>query len=661
MLQNTSSSYYYWSGTFNTDTDKATYLHYRSGAAPFLSSPYSMYECNYRVRCVCDSPSTPSSAHKASLNPTVTISPNGDWSAFTADISATVLSDGGSPVTEKGVMYGTSESTITDKVAFSTGGTGSYQVTITGLTGATQYYVKAYAINSEGIACSQVFSFNSGAIGNGFNWSEVTHCAIEPLNSWSFDKRAKRWFVSDGVLYTDAGRKVLTVDCVNHTITAALNTRDYYDYRTDWSTWTGLDGTVYSCFSTNEDSEYDDYYDIDRFENGRWVSIIQGIHYRNFTPRGAGIWKTNNYLYTYGYDNSYGGLGGGFYRSSNGYSFGRITMSNVPSGYSNDRVWTSANGNAYCSYGSSHYRFYESTLSWTLLSTSNWPAITAEDVFIAGGITYWVSGGDCYMFNESSMTWTRLNNDFRAGLYGRYVWSYDGNYYYGDGTVTKELKYGGQTFTTTSILNFPQGTWDYSSNSRLNPPICNVRGNVIWNSYLKAPGTCTWNKLSTSASHIVALSLSMSGQYYDQVEEWENDGNDDYYLRSYHMYPIDPTSGIRSSDYQTFSPETIFYNAQSLWKDRNGAVHYDEDKRVFNDASGRCYYCCDSEGRTAGNNAYATHYRIYDETNGWSAIIPLNTPTTISSYLDPRNFWSDGGGNIYYTEGNTHYQLIPND
>lgn len=99
-----------------------------------------------------------------------------------------------------------------------------------------------------------------------------------------------------------------------------------------------------------------------------------------------------------------------------------------------------------------------------------------------------------------------------------------------------------------------------------------------------------------------------------------------------------------------------YYYAQSLWKDRNGVVHYSDDKRVFNDASGRCYYCCDSNGNT---NGYATHYRIYDETNnGWSSLIPLNSPMT---YTYSRSFWSDGEGNIYYTYGYTQYQLVPKD
>ena len=475
--------------------------------------------------------------------------------------------------------------------------------------------------------------------GNGFIWSEVAQSAIEPLDSYSFNK----WFISDGVLYTDSGGKFLTVDNASHTITTTTNTSENYGdvYK---NTWTALDGSVYTCFTTNDDSEHDDYYDIYRFENGRWKEVVPGIHYSQFTPNGYYIWKTNNYLYE-----------GSSHRSSNGYTFSTVTMSNLPSNFNTSNVWTSANGNAYYSNGSSHYRFYESSLSWSLLSTSSWPSITAMDVFVVGAITYWVSGGDCYMFNESSRTWTKIDNDFRAGLYGRYVWSYEGKYYYSDGVVTKELKQGGETFTTISNLYFPTSINDYPGHSS-NPSICNVHGNMIWDYYFKAPGTCIWNKLSTYAHPIVTLSLSMSDQYYKKNDYWVNDGWDDDVLESYHMYPIDPTSGLCSSDYQTYSPETTFYFAQSLWKDRNGVVHYNDDKRVFNDASGRCYYCCDSDGNT-GIYKQATHYRIYDETtNSWSAPIPLNKPIN-NMYC--KYFWSDSDGNIYYTYGYTQYQLVP--
>ena len=63
-----------------------------------------------------------------------------------------VSADGGSPITARGVVWGTSSNpTISLITKTSDGtGTGSYQSAITGLVASTKYYVRAYATNSAG-------------------------------------------------------------------------------------------------------------------------------------------------------------------------------------------------------------------------------------------------------------------------------------------------------------------------------------------------------------------------------------------------------------------------------------------------------------------------------------------------------------------------------
>ena len=583
------------------------------------------------------------SVQTATLGSNVIISSiNNNWTEFTAEISADVLSDGGATVTERGVMFGTSESAITSTVPCSTSGTGSYNVTVSGLAAGTQYFAKAYAVNSEGTSYSSVVTFSTPEAGNGFNWSAVSHSVSEAIDA----HHSSQWFVSDGVLYCDSGGTILTVDDAKHTITASTNLSDGYRESYNRYVWTGPDGSIFGCWTNNKDSEYDDYFDTYRFENGEWTSLHKNVHFTEFTPDNDRIWRTKNYVYAKG---SYSDAAA-CYRSSDGYNFSSVTISNGPSYWSKSNIWTSASGTAYLSSGSTHYRFNESSLSWTQLSASSWPSINAADVFIVGSITYWVSGGDCYLFDESNTTWTKIDNDFRKGLYGRYVWSLGSKYYYSDGTVNKELKQGGQSMTTGSLLCFP-----YVLSS--NPSIYNVDGNIIWSSYLKTSDTYVWNKITTNAKSdwpLVTFSLSMSDQYY-RMYCYLN--GDDYY--EYEFYPIDPTSGICSTSYtKSYNTENVdeptYYAAQSFWKDRNGTVHYSEDRKVFNDVSGRCYYCCDSNGKTSYR---ATHYRIYDETKGWSMLIPLNTPELMYA----RGFWSDGDGIIYYTHQYTQYQLTPKD
>lgn len=70
-------------------------------------------------------------------------------SANTATSGGTITSDGGSPITAKGVCWGLTTNPVLGVGNFTTDGTGitSYTSKITGLTANTTYYVRAYATN----------------------------------------------------------------------------------------------------------------------------------------------------------------------------------------------------------------------------------------------------------------------------------------------------------------------------------------------------------------------------------------------------------------------------------------------------------------------------------------------------------------------------------
>jgi hypothetical protein len=73
-----------------------------------------------------------------------------------------ITSDGGLEVTERGVVYSSTNanpSTADNKVADASGGLGSYSITLAGLSPATVYYVRAYAVNSGGITYSNSIKF----------------------------------------------------------------------------------------------------------------------------------------------------------------------------------------------------------------------------------------------------------------------------------------------------------------------------------------------------------------------------------------------------------------------------------------------------------------------------------------------------------------------
>ena len=80
----------------------------------------------------------------------------------TATTGGNVTSEGGSPVTAKGVCWGTtSNPTIAGNHTNDGTGTGSFVSNLTGLTGNTLYYVRAYATNGVGTAYGNQITFTT--------------------------------------------------------------------------------------------------------------------------------------------------------------------------------------------------------------------------------------------------------------------------------------------------------------------------------------------------------------------------------------------------------------------------------------------------------------------------------------------------------------------
>lgn len=82
-------------------------------------------------------------------------------------VSSNVTNDGGSNITERGFVYSTYQNpTISNTKVKNGTGTGDFTCNITNLQENTNYYLRAYAVNSKGIAYSQQVNFTTKTIAN---------------------------------------------------------------------------------------------------------------------------------------------------------------------------------------------------------------------------------------------------------------------------------------------------------------------------------------------------------------------------------------------------------------------------------------------------------------------------------------------------------------
>jgi len=99
----------------------------------------------------------------AASPPTVLTTAPASITTTSVVLGGNVTNDGGSAVTDRGVVYSTSNAvptTLDTKVQSGTG-TGTFTVPVGSLTPGTTYYVRAYAINGQGTAYGTVFSFTT--------------------------------------------------------------------------------------------------------------------------------------------------------------------------------------------------------------------------------------------------------------------------------------------------------------------------------------------------------------------------------------------------------------------------------------------------------------------------------------------------------------------
>lgn len=136
-----------------------------------IATPLSIGSRTIRIR------STDSAAHtndngtivtyvftvNALTTPTVTTGSSSVITTTSATVTGNVSANGGSVVLEKGIVYSSVATvpTIADSKSIAAMGIGAISQSLTGLTPATLYYARAYAINAQGTAYGSVIQFTT--------------------------------------------------------------------------------------------------------------------------------------------------------------------------------------------------------------------------------------------------------------------------------------------------------------------------------------------------------------------------------------------------------------------------------------------------------------------------------------------------------------------
>ena len=146
---------------------------------------------------------------ESSTPPTVTTTTITNISSSGLTSGGNVTSDGGDPVTERGVCYSTSPSPTTGDTHTSDGsGTGEFVSEVTGLTSSTPYYIRAYATNSVATSYGEEVSgtTTSGNISRPQFWrshEKTEESFVDMVNrttkqSFTTGNEAKTWLNNNG-------------------------------------------------------------------------------------------------------------------------------------------------------------------------------------------------------------------------------------------------------------------------------------------------------------------------------------------------------------------------------------------------------------------------------------------------------------------------------
>lgn len=237
--------------------------------------------------------------------PVVTTATPYNIASTSATFGGNVTSDGGYPVTERGVCWDTLPNPTYQKNHISSGtGTGSFSVSVTGLTVNKTHYVKAYAVNIHGISYGSEVSFTTTQSIVPTVWTQGTsnidssqaNCGGYIYNNggWPITEKGICWSASPEPTYNDnhissgSGSYDYSV-----TITGLTPLTQYY-YRAYARNINGLGyGAVYTFSTISRFTDSRDGRTYRYLKIGTQYWMIDNLNYRVYDP----AWTNNHSWY----------------------------------------------------------------------------------------------------------------------------------------------------------------------------------------------------------------------------------------------------------------------------------------------------------------------------------------------------------------------------
>jgi uncharacterized protein (TIGR02145 family) len=171
--------------------------------------------------------------------PEISTSPFTNITATSFVSGGNVISDGHSAILARGVCWSRNlDPTITDKITDDGSGAGNFTSTITGLTGGTEYFVRAYATNIAGTSYGNEIHFTTPVIDSDGN---IYSTVVIGDQIW-IAQNLKTTRLSDGTNIPMVADNVAWY---------SLTTPGYCWYRNDEGTNKGLYGALYNWYTVN--------------------------------------------------------------------------------------------------------------------------------------------------------------------------------------------------------------------------------------------------------------------------------------------------------------------------------------------------------------------------------------------------------------------------